>query len=88
MGALACDLGAEPAPGVRGVALEHSDALRGEWDVAVIGPHFAGAFAARDLGNDGPDGQRRFEYVVTHDRDLVVAAATRLMLRIAPEQPA
>ena len=37
-----------------GSALESQDSLRGEWDVVVLGPHFAGAFVARDLGDDGP----------------------------------
>ena len=84
VGALAYDLGGEPAPGVHGAALPAADALRGEWDVVVLGPHFAGAFAARDLGDKGHEADRRFEYIVTHDRDLVVEAATKLMLKIAP----
>jgi EAL domain-containing protein (putative c-di-GMP-specific phosphodiesterase class I) len=84
VGALACDLESEPAPGVRGAALDTQDSLRGEWDVVVLGPHFAGAFVARDLGDTGHDGSRRFQYVVTHDRQLVAAAATRLMRRILP----
>ncbi len=84
VGALAVGLDREPAPGVRGSSLESRDALRGEWDVVVLGPHFAGAFVARDLGDCGPDGLRRFQYVVSYDRRLVVGAATRLMSRIAP----
>lgn len=85
VGALAADLGTEPAPGVRGAALDPCEALLGEWDVVVLGPHFSGAFVARDLGDERSDHDRRFDYVVTHDRDLVVAAATRLMRRIAPQ---
>jgi EAL domain-containing protein (putative c-di-GMP-specific phosphodiesterase class I) len=84
VGALAHDLESEPAPGVRGAALASQDALRGEWDVVVLGPHFAGAFVARDLGHDGHDGSRRFEYAVTYERELVAAAAARLMRRIVP----
>ncbi len=83
VGALAYDLDPEPAPGVRGSALDRGDSLRGEWDVMVLGPHFAGAFVARDMGDHGADGARRFEYIVTYDRNLVVAVATRLMSRIA-----
>jgi hypothetical protein len=41
--------------GVRGATLDRVDPLRGEWDVTVIGTHFAMAFVARDLG----DKQRR-----------------------------
>ena len=82
VGALGRGLAAEPAPGVRGADLGRDEALRGEWDVAVIGPHFAGAFVARDLGDGGPDGDRRFDYFVTYERELVVAAARTLMSRI------
>ena len=85
VGALAVDLDREPAPGVRGSALDLRDSAGGgngtSW---CSGPHFAGAFVARDLGDCGPDSSRRFQYVVTYDRELVVAAAMRLMSRIAP----
>lgn len=84
VGALAHDMEREPAPGVRGSALDPQDSLRGEWDVVVLGPHFAGAFVARDLGDEGTDRSRRFQYVVSYDRALVAGAATRLMRRIAP----
>jgi hypothetical protein len=62
--------------------LRSDEVLRGEWDVAVIGPHFAGAFVARDLGDAGPDADRRFDFFVTYERELVVAAARTLMARI------
>jgi EAL domain-containing protein (putative c-di-GMP-specific phosphodiesterase class I) len=83
VGALAHGLGNAPAKGVRGSALEATDPIRGEWDVVVLGPHFAGAFVARDLGDRGPEAERRFDYAITYDRDLVVGVATRLMRRIA-----
>jgi EAL domain-containing protein (putative c-di-GMP-specific phosphodiesterase class I) len=83
VGALAHDLNSEPAPGVRGSTLAAEDSLRDEWDVVVLGPHFAGAFVARDLGDTGADSERRFEYIVTYERNLVVEAATRLTSRIA-----
>ena len=82
-GALGVGLSEQPAPGVRGVALEHVDPLRGEWDVTVIAPHFAMAFVAKELGDAGPDMQRRFDFVTTYDRDLAVAAASALMSRVA-----
>jgi DICT domain-containing protein len=84
VGALARDLDDEPAKGVRGSGLDETDSLRGEWDVVVLGPHFAGAFVARDLGDRGPDAARSFEYAITYDRDIVVSAATRLIRRITP----
>jgi EAL domain-containing protein (putative c-di-GMP-specific phosphodiesterase class I) len=72
----------EPAPGVRGATLADDDVLRGEWDIAVLGPHFAGALVARDLGDTGPDRDRRFEFVLTFDRDLVVDVAAALVGRV------
>ncbi len=38
-----------PLPGLRGGDLAPADPLLGEWDVAVLGPHFAAALVARDL---------------------------------------
>jgi DICT domain-containing protein len=69
---------------VRGAVLDHDDPVRGEWDLAVVGPHFAGALVARDLGDDGPDLDRRFEFVLTYERELVVDVASALLARIAP----
>ena len=81
---LAVDIPGAPAPGVRGTALERRDPLAGEWDVIVVGPHFAGALVARDLGDDGPDADRRFRYAITYDRDLVLAAARSLLQWVVP----
>lgn len=77
-------MGPEPARGVRGADLRATDALAGEWVVIVLGAHFAGALIARDMGDDGTDGDRRFEFVITHDRHLVLAAARSLMRRLVP----
>jgi EAL domain-containing protein (putative c-di-GMP-specific phosphodiesterase class I) len=84
VGALGFGLGEEPAPGVRGAGLLEDEALLGEWDVAVVSPHFAAAFVARDLGDTGEDGDRRFEFFVTYERELVLTAARALMARIVP----
>jgi diguanylate cyclase (GGDEF)-like protein/PAS domain S-box-containing protein len=75
----------EPAPGVRGAVLDGTDPLRGEWDIAVLAPHFAATLVARDLGDTGPDAGRRFEFVLSHDRDLTVEVARCLMARISAE---
>ncbi len=72
-----------PAPGVRGSSLTNDDVLVGEWDIAVLGPHFAGALVARDLGDHGPDHDRRFEFVLTFDRDLVIDVAATLIARVS-----
>jgi hypothetical protein len=50
--------------------------------VIVVGPHFAGALAARDMGDTGPELTRRFEYALTYDRGLVLAAARSLLHRV------
>jgi hypothetical protein len=71
------------ARGPRG-ALHPGDPLRGEWDVIMVGPHFAAALVARDCGDDGPDADRRFDFVITHDRGLVVRAAQPLLDKLAP----
>jgi hypothetical protein len=80
--ALGLGLATSPAPGVHGASLSPTDPLVGEWTVTVVGPHYSGALIARDLGDKGPDQDRRFEFVVTHDRDLVLGAARSLMSRI------
>ena len=81
--ALGAGMEAEPAPGVRGVHLSPDEALRGEWNVIVLGPHFGAAFVARDLGDGGPDRERRFDFALTHDRELVTEVARSMMRRLA-----
>ena len=71
-----------PAPGVSGASLDPADPIVDEWSLVVVGPHFAGAVLAKDLGDGGRDSARRFDYVVTYDRDLVVAAASALLRRV------
>ncbi len=85
VGAFGAGMPDVPASGVRGAALDAGDVVLSEWDVVVLGPHFAGALVSRDLGDHGPDAHRRFEYVLTHDRELAVEVACRLMTRIRPE---
>ncbi len=86
--AFVCALGEglppEPIPGVRGALLDRSDIVAGEWDVVVLAPHFAAALLARDLGDAGPDLDRRFEYALTYRRDAVVRAASALLSRVVP----
>ncbi|HEX5909302.1 MAG TPA: EAL domain-containing protein, partial [Thermoleophilaceae bacterium] len=85
VGAFGAGVDTFPASAVRGANLEPSDPLVEEWDVVVVDPHFAGALTARDLGDTGcPDLDRRFDFKLTHDRDLVVRAARSLMARIDP----
>lgn len=82
VGAIGVGLAPEPAAGVRGVPLDAADPVCGEWDVTLVGPHFAMAFVARDLGDAASDMQRRFDFAVTYDRDLAIVAAHALMSRV------
>lgn len=75
-------MGPVPASGVRGARLFARDPLRGEWAVVVVGAHFSAAFAARDLGDDASDPERRFDFALTHERELVIAVALSLMARV------
>jgi diguanylate cyclase (GGDEF)-like protein/PAS domain S-box-containing protein len=56
--------------------------------VVVLAPHFAAALLARDLGGEAPDLERTFEFALTYDRDVVVAAAQSLMSRVVAQVPA
>jgi hypothetical protein len=85
IGALGHGMPVTPVAGVRGADLAADDPLRGEWDLVVIGPSFAAALVARDRGDQGPDPLRRFDYVITHDRELVIRAAEPLLRRLAPQ---
>ena len=79
VGALGVGMPPRPGKGIKGADLVDDDRLQGEWDVVVVGPHFAGAFVARDLGDTGPDAERRFEYFMTYDRKRVTSAAQPLL---------
>jgi EAL domain-containing protein (putative c-di-GMP-specific phosphodiesterase class I) len=79
-GAVGERMAPEPAHGVRGGQLHAADPLAREWTVAVVSPHVSAALSAYDVD----DGAGHYDYVLTHDRDRAVAAATALMARIAP----
>jgi diguanylate cyclase (GGDEF)-like protein/PAS domain S-box-containing protein len=76
-----------PTTGVRGHNLAEDDELLQEWTIAVVGPHFAGALVARDVGDDSPEADRRFDYVLTYDRQTVVDAAAVMMRRLGAVKP-
>jgi EAL domain-containing protein (putative c-di-GMP-specific phosphodiesterase class I) len=86
VGAIGVGLAETPGAGLRGASIDRGDRLEGEWDVVVIGPHFAGAFVARDLGDGGADRDRQFEYFMTYDRELVARAARPLLSRLIRSQ--
>jgi EAL domain-containing protein (putative c-di-GMP-specific phosphodiesterase class I) len=82
VGVLGADIPSEPLPGIRGGRLLPGDPLLDEWDIVVIGPHYAATLIARDLGGDINDPDRRFAFMLSHNRELVVAVAGYLMERI------
>jgi len=85
VGAMGVGLDDRPAPGIRGWSLAANDALVDQWNVVVLGRHIAGALIARDLGGSYDDEMdRRFEFVITYDRTLVVDAARALLARVTP----
>ncbi|GLZ56234.1 EAL domain-containing protein [Actinomycetospora sp. NBRC 106378] len=87
VGVLGRGIDPEPEPGLRGADLDADDPVLGEWDVVVVGPHFAAALVARDLDRDADlaDTTREFDYVLTHDRPLVLEIARSLMARVVPQ---
>lgn len=77
-------VGRRPVPDVRLIDLGPGDPLRHEWNLFVIGPHFAAALVARDCGDDGPQAERRFDFTLSYDRSLVLEAARSLLRWINP----
>jgi EAL domain-containing protein (putative c-di-GMP-specific phosphodiesterase class I) len=84
VGVFGDEVAEHPMAGVRGANLHGRTDLANEWNVLVIGPHFAGGFVARDLGDEGPDEARRFDFAMTFDRELVSAASAILMHQVSP----
>ncbi len=84
VGVIGTGFASTPIAGVRGAMLDHDERLAEEWNLIVLGPYLAAALVARDHRDDGPDLDRRFDYALTYDRELVVRLATHLMHRVAP----
>ncbi len=83
VGVLGAGIAETPANGVHGTDLAADDPLRTEWCVSVLAPHFAAALVAQDLGDDAADDdERRFRFVLTHDRELVIGVTRALLSRL------
>jgi EAL domain-containing protein (putative c-di-GMP-specific phosphodiesterase class I) len=80
--ALGREMPSEPAAGVRGGAIGFGDTLGNEWCVTVVSPHFAAALSAHELGEQNPEGEPLYDFVLTYDRELAAATAASLMARI------
>jgi len=64
------------------------DRFAQEWVMALLAPHYAVALAARSLDRATSGGGRRLEYVLTHDRDVVLGVARSFMGELAIERSA
>lgn len=90
MAVFGVDMPREPATGVRGQHLDANDPLAGEWVVVVVGAHFAVALVARRSRSPAPtnaageevDALVPYDFAVTYDRDLAIAAAHSLVQRM------
>ncbi len=80
--ALGQDMPAAPGVGIRGADLDPDDPLCRGWTVIALGSQLAAALIARRVDNSPPTGPGKFEAIITHDRDLVVAAARSLLARV------
>jgi EAL domain-containing protein (putative c-di-GMP-specific phosphodiesterase class I) len=72
------DMPSKPGLGIRGANLEPSDPIGSEWAVIVVGAQFAAALLAKERADD----RGVFDFVVTHDRGAVIAAARPVIKRI------
>jgi hypothetical protein len=79
---------ADPAPNIRGCAVSRDDPLAAEWTVIVVGNRLAGGVFARRRDRFAAGRGEAYELVVSGDRDVVLAAATPLLERIALERSA
>jgi EAL domain-containing protein (putative c-di-GMP-specific phosphodiesterase class I) len=71
-------------PAVRTVELRPGDPLCEQWVVLTLGPHTAAALIARECRDQPAEAgdDRQFEFVVTHDRTVITAAAVALLNRV------
>lgn len=68
------DVGDVAEPRYRTASLLPGSSAQRDWLMIVLTPYFAAAFAARDCGDAVPEDECRFDYVYTHDPDLVISA--------------
>jgi hypothetical protein len=59
-----------------------ADPIGSQWNVLVLSQDYAAALCARDLGDTAEDQFRGFEYVLTHDRELVLQAVQAFLTRL------
>ena len=71
-----------PMPTVRSGPVDHSDALRDEYAVIVIGPDWSSMVSAHRRNELGADGRREFDLFITTERYASVDAARSVLSRI------
>ncbi|EOM76907.1 EAL domain-containing protein [Rhodococcus rhodnii] len=83
-------VGMEPnvLDGIHRAPIDESDDLVEEWNVVVLGPHFACVLSARDLHSGSGDADREFDYVVSYDRDVVERCARSVLDRFGSAEAA
>lgn len=67
-------------PGIQVTPIAASDPLLAEWDIAVVTADFAAVLVAREL-DPARHGEGVYEFALSHDRALAVAAAKVLLRR-------
>ncbi|NGP08383.1 EAL domain-containing protein [Rhodococcus sp. 14C212] len=80
-GAYAVGMRAGVESGVVHTPLDPADPLAEEWNVVVLGAHFAGVLSAVGTHDRHPAGDREFDYVVSYDRPTVVRCARSILRR-------
>lgn len=73
-------------PGVHLVDTSAYSALHDQWNVIVISPNYSAALVARDHGATPDHGYEPYDYILTHDRALVAAAARATLRWISPQK--
>lgn len=71
-----------PVPNVRSGPVDHSDALRDEYAVIVVGPDWSSMVSAHRRNELGADGRREFDLFITTERYASVDAARSVLSRI------
>ncbi|MFY9487374.1 MAG: EAL domain-containing protein [Solirubrobacterales bacterium] len=74
----------ESFSGIRTSVLDADDRLTNEWIVCVVSASHGAAVIARDLGDDGPELDRRYSFCMTHNQELATAATRQLIERMMP----
>ena len=81
------DMPQHPAPHVHGTPITPGDGLTQDWIITVMAPHYFATLIARDLGDPDTDTDRRYTYLLTHDRRTVTTTARALVQRLHTHTP-